>query len=298
MSNIQQLETLKYFNHHAKGWARSADINSPNDVNVVKQRNDVVLTVINERKQTRSALDIGCGTGDLVCQIALKDICATGIDFSKKMINIAERKARKLKCTKAKFICKSIFDFRFEPNKYDVISANGFIEYISYKDLNLFLSFCKKSLGTGKSLVLGSRNRLFNIFSLNKFTLEEIRTGEIDQLIMEAILLINTKNIDDVTNFKSAPLQAKNKKHIHTGINVSTRFQYTPVQLINMLRKHGFETQNLYPIHIHGIPPEMKDKYSSIHGSISNFLQKWTQKNKNFYLIPQSSSFMIHAIKK
>lgn len=298
MNNIQQQETLKYFNRHAKDWAKNANTQSLNKVNVIRQRNGFVLKVINEREKTNLFLDIGCGTGDLVCQIASKGINAIGIDFSKKMIDIAENNAKKIKFATAQFKCCSIFDFRLEPNKYDVISANGFIEYISYKELNLLLSLCKKALKRDGSLVLGSRNRLFNVFSFNEFTKKEISTGSINQLITESIELMISKNIKELAGFKSVPLQKRGKNHPNTGIDVSTRYQYTPVQLINILKKFDFKTEEIYPVHIHGIPPNMKDKYPTIHRVISNYLQEWSNRNERLYLIPQSSSFMIHAIKK
>lgn len=298
MNNIQQQETLKYFNRHAKDWAKNANAQSLNKINVIRQRNGFVLKVINERKKTNLFLDIGCGTGDLVCQIASKGINAIGIDFSKKMIDMAKNKAEKSKYTKTTFKCCPFFDFSFEPNTYDVISANGFIEYISYKELNLLLSLCRKALKRNGSLVLGSRNRLFNVFSLNEFTKEEISSGNINQLIIESIELMISKNIKELASFKPVPLQKRGKNHPDTGIDVSTRYQYTPVQLINILKKSDFKTEEIYPVHIHGIPPNMKDKYPAIHRVISNYLQEWSNRNERFYLIPQSSSFMIHAIKK
>lgn len=297
MNNIQQ-ETLKYFNRHAKDWAKNANAQSLNKVNVIRQRNGFVLKVINERKKTNLFLDIGCGTGDLVCQIASKGINAIGIDFSKEMIDMAKNKAEKSKYTRTTFKCCTFFDFSFEPDTYDVISANGFIEYISYKELNLLLSLCRKALKRNGSLVLGSRNRLFNVFSLNEFTKEEISTGNINQLIIESIELMISKNIKELASFKPVPLQKRGKNHPNTGIDVSTRYQYTPVQLINILKKSDFKTKEIYPVHIHGIPPNMKDKYPAIHRVISNYLQEWSNRNERFYLIPQSSSFMIHAIKK
>ncbi len=50
--------------------------------NVIQERNGFVLHVIENRSDTRSTLDVGCGTGDLVCDIARRGIAATGIDFA------------------------------------------------------------------------------------------------------------------------------------------------------------------------------------------------------------------------
>jgi len=295
METEQQNETLRYFREYAQDWKRKANINTKDEVNIIKRRNDYIIKVVDERDSTELVLDVGCGTGDLICELAKKGIDAVGVDFAKEMIDIAKENSKKLNLEKAKFECCSIFDYHFEPNKYDVISANGFIEYISYKELNKFLEISLKALKSGGSLVCGSRNRLFNIFSLNKFTEEEISENNINLLLLEAVQIVNSIDIKDLIGLKTAPLQKEEKEHQQTGIKVTTRFQFTPVQLINMLKDRGFEPVEIFPIHIHGVLPKFKDKYSKIHGNISNLLQSYAQGNMS--LMPQSSSFMIHVKK-
>ena len=291
----QQKEAVKYFKEHARDWKRKANIKSQDEVNILKQRNDYVIKIVNERKKTELVLDVGCGTGDLVCEIAKRGINSIGVDFAKEMIDIAKDNAKKLQVEKAKFECCSIFDFCFEPDRYDVISANGFIEYISYKEFYKLLDAFFKSLKQGGSLVLGSRNRLFNVFSLNTFTQEEIRDNNIIALLREAIEIANSGDIADLTGLKTAPLKKTDMEHPKTGIDVSVRYQYTPIQLINMLKGKKFEPIEIFPIHIHGVISKFKDKYPAVHGNISNLLQSYAE--ETMYLIPYSSSFMIHVKK-
>ena len=291
MDNKQQTETLDYFKKFAQDWKIKANITTSNEVNVIRQRNDYVIKVINECKNAELFLDVGCGTGDLVCEVAKKGINAIGVDFAKEMIDIA----KKNRLEKTKFECCSIFDYNFEPNKYDVISANGLIEYISHQELNTFLELSSKALKSGGSLVLGSRNRLFNIFSLNTFTEDEINENNANLLLLEAIQIVKSNDIKNLIGLKTAPIQKDEKKHKQTGVEVTTRYQFTPVQLINRLKDKGFEPIEIIPIHIHGVLPKFKDKYPAIHGNISNLLQMYAQSNMD--LIPQSSSFMIHVKK-
>lgn len=292
----QQKEALKYFREYAQDWNRRANITSQDEVNVVKQRNNYVIRIMEDRKYTGLVLDVGCGTGRLVCEIAKKGIYAIGVDYAKEMIDIAKENAKKLQLSKARFECCSIFNYHLEPNKYDVISANGFIEYISYESLNKLLEISLKALKLDGSLVLGSRNRLFNLFSLNKFTEEEIHEDNVNTLLLEAIQIAESNDIKNLVGLKTAPFQKEEKKHRQTGVQVTTRYQFTPVQLINKLNDRGFEPIEIYPIHIHGVLPEFKNKYPVIHGNIANLLQNYAQSNMS--LIPQSSSFMIHAKKK
>jgi ubiquinone/menaquinone biosynthesis C-methylase UbiE len=296
MKTKQQDETLTYFKKQAGKWAREAKIKSPKFVNVIKQRNDYVLGVVVKRGKVKNALDVGCGTGDLVCQISKKAKSVMGIDFAEDMITIARNNARRHKCKNTEFICSSIFDHDLGVNTFDLISANGFLEYISLKELNMALDMFWKALKKGGSLVVGSRNRLLNIFSLNKFTQDELSYGNIDKLIYEAVKISNLKRIADLRNLDVAPLQKDNARHAYTGIKVSTRYQYTPAQLIDILVRKGFAPVEIYPIHIHGAGVEFKKKHPEIHANIANLLQSYA--NREASLIPFASSFMLHAKKK
>lgn len=282
----QQEETQSYFRQNASKWKRNINMNF-----TIKQRNDYVLKVISGRKITENYIDIGCGTGDLACAVAKIGIRSYGIDFAEDMIHIAKANAKKEGC-EAKFVKCSLFNFDF--SKYDIISANGVIEYLSPKELDRFLDVCYKGLNMGGSLILSSRNRLFNIFSLNKFTKEEVDNGNANCLLNEAIGIVNAEDVNELLKYKTLPLSAK-KKQVNTGIDVYIRYQYTPAQLAKELNKRGLKTAEIYPIHIHSVTPRFKEENPDIHEKISKMIQ---DAGTNRYLIPYASTFMIHAIKQ
>jgi 2-polyprenyl-3-methyl-5-hydroxy-6-metoxy-1,4-benzoquinol methylase len=295
MKNTQQEETLSYFKEHADEWQNKAKDLSDNKVNVIKQRNGYVTDIIKARKVTESILDVGCGTGDLVCELSKQGIKSTGVDFSQDMINIALGKIQEDLINNTNFKCCSIFDFDLSSTIYDVICANGFIEYISKDELVKLLDIVYKALSSNGSLILGSRNRLFNIFSLNSFTKNELSEGFVETFIEESIALAANKTIEEIMMLKSAPVQNSNEKHTKTGIDVGTRFQYSPLQLIKILNDCGFKVLEIFPINIHCTPPIFKETLPDTHATISNMLQIHAKEHQE--LIPFASSFMLHAHK-
>lgn len=84
-------------------------------------------------------LDVGCGSGQLVINVASRGIEAEGSDFFDEMAQFFNR-------------C------------YDMLRPGGY-------------------------LVVGSRNRLFNIFSLNEFTTLEVSLGIMNVLLSKAVAL-------------------------------------------------------------------------------------------------------------
>jgi ubiquinone/menaquinone biosynthesis C-methylase UbiE len=292
MNSNQQQETLNYFRKFATDWMEKATVRTDAVANVIKQRNDFVSDIM-EKYNYKSLLDIGCGTGDLVLDCGKKDKVATGIDFSKEMIDIANSRLANLK--NVKFLCGNFFETDFSNVSFDLISANGFIEYISFKELNSFMDYSSKKLSSGGGIVLGSRNRLFNIFSLNQFTVEEFNSNAIELLVQESVEVCKMKSPMDLLNIKTVENQKSDQTHAHTGIEVTTRFQYTPAQLVQLFNKYGFKTIEIVPIHIHATNPVFNAENTEVHNHLSAFLHNLPLDKKK--LIPTSSTFMIYGKK-
>ena len=259
-----------------------------------------MLEVIKMRAENTTTLDVGCGTGELVHEIAKLNIHAIGVDFAGEMIKLAKDIATKEGITNAEFVCASIFDHEIENNSLDVMSANGFLEYISYEQLDSFLSKAFTVLKKDGSLVLGSRNRLFNIFSMNDYTSNEVANNNIGKLLSEAVKITSLTDLSGLHQIDAVPLEKPDATHGNTGIDVSTRFQFTPAQLAKMLDAKGFAVKGLCPVHIHGMPPSFATNYKEVHYNVSNLLSQVTDEDKasRNKLIPTASSFMIHATKK
>lgn len=299
METKQQQETLNYFDAFARDWKEKAQGLKHAKVNIINQRNGYVLEVIKSRNQNLRTLDVGCGTGELVHDIAKMNIPADGIDFANEMIVQAKDNAKANQLADANFVCASFFDYKMDDGSYDVISANGFIEYISHEQLETFISLSSKALRKGGSLVMGSRNRLYNIASMNPYTTDEINSGNAVKLLNESVQIAAMKDMNELQQIDCAPLEDPEKTHHNTGIGVTTRYQFTPSQLAKMLHAKGFEVKELCPIHIHTMSPEFKSAFPEFHYTVSNMLSNLTNEHKSNrnMVIPYSSSFMIHAMK-
>ena len=68
-------------------------------------------------------LDIGCGTGTQCDDLASNVKQVTGIDISSKLLAIAEQRKAERKIENVEFIHATVFDKRFEPGSFDVVTA-------------------------------------------------------------------------------------------------------------------------------------------------------------------------------
>ena len=301
LESFQHKQTREFFEKFSKQWSKNAKEDYSDFVNTIKIRNDYVEKICKKFvKKNSKILDVGCGTGDLVIKLSKKGFDSEGVDFASSMIDVAKKDAKKHKISEEKFSNKSFFEYT-PKNKLDLISANGFIEYISEKELEEFINKSYNFLNKEGYLVFESRNRLFNCFSFNQYTEGEIEINEISNLLRECILFNESDNLNKLLEEKFQS-NIKNNLHKHeitnskyATIKVDTRYQYTPMQLISILKKTGFEILDIYPVHVHAISTGSKEILPKVHTSLSYYLLE--QNQISLKLIPQCSSFMILAKK-
>jgi len=284
----QQLQTKKFFEKNANSWAREAKLELNKIQNPGHLRSKFVLDFITKNR-FEYHLDVGCGTGDLVYNSSRFTKKSVGLDFSKNMIKIAKKKFKRKNLY---FENSSVFNFKTK-EKFDIISANGFIEYISINQIKSFLKFCQYHLVSNGVIVLSVRNRLFNLFSLNDFTEKELKEKMFINFLKESINL-NKLSLKEFLRLKKIKFDKSNFNQPKTeNYNIDVRLQFTPLQMINVLKQYGFNTVDVFPINYHPVTPKIFSTQIDFF-KISKYI---TQNCDKLSLIPFSSSFMIAAKK-
>lgn len=289
MKYKQQNQTKNFFELDAKNWSRKSNFKENLILNTIQERNYYVLKQIKLFK-LKSIIDVGCGSGDLSYEASKITKKSLGIDFAKKMIKIAKNKFKK---NNLDFQDISIFDYKIT-EKFDCVSANGFIEYLSLSDIKKFFDISNRLLNKNGYIVFGTRNRLFNLYSLNKFSLNEIKKKTFNKFYEESIALNNLK-FNDFIKLKKNSFEEVPFKQPKTGINVDKRHQFSPLQIVDILNRVGFKVIDIHPINYHPVPPIKYSKEKNFK-LFSNFIYKFKDNNKLPY-IPFASSFMVTARK-
>jgi SAM-dependent methyltransferase len=289
----QQDQTKSFFKGHADDWQKKAE---GGVYSVINDRHRAVHKTLDLYPVGCSLLDVGCGTGQLAIEAASKGYEALGIDFAEEMILIARKNATG-SGSSASFEVGSIFDYQ-PKQKFNVISAMGFIEYVSLQQLSDLFDFFFENLADGGSISVGSRNRLFNLTTFNCYTEMEHDLGAIDPLIKEAGIVLTSSQISEylerLRTFSKEVEFIQNESHPITGIEVDTRYQFTPSDLLKKVENAGFEVTNIFPLNYHAFNPSMEDpKILSIQKDISELIS--VEYQSEFRLLPNSSSFVLEA---
>lgn len=126
----------------------------------------------------KEVVDIGCGPGEMLCDLIEKGCHVTGIDIAEGMLEVARKNIRKkFPDYEPKLMCGNIEKLDLEDQQYDCVICAGVIEYLktddnALKELNRIL----KLNGT---LIITTRNKacLFRIFDTLSDKIKESKTG-------------------------------------------------------------------------------------------------------------------------
>jgi ubiquinone/menaquinone biosynthesis C-methylase UbiE len=101
-------------------------------------------------KKPKTAIDLGCGTGDVVLQFVEKGLTVTGIDFSEVAISKAKNKLTEMNL-KAEFIKTDLNNLNLD-KKADIIFCKFVLAFI--EDKTKFLKSVKKMMRKNSVFIL------------------------------------------------------------------------------------------------------------------------------------------------
>ncbi len=291
----QQQQAKNAFNDGAAKWQRKSAIKGV--YSLIEHRNSIVLGELQKRPKRAKFLDIGCGTGQLVIEAGKNDYEAIGVDYAEEMIRHCNEN-RLIARTQAEFQFGSIFDLPVEKRSFEVVSALGFIEYLPQVQLEKFFLRVTDLISEKGLFLVGTRNRLFNITALNRFSEIEIELGNFENLTQQAIAFQDvspTGNLEFLDQF--GRIEPQPETHPETGgIRVDTRYQYSPGEICHRLKRAGYVVERIYPVHYHPFPPACKSDHLEEHARVAAYAQQ--RAPRDLRLVPWCSSMIISAYRK
>jgi len=291
MSEQRNLTTA-YFNEIAKDWFKRAY--DPEDRLLLfpsgKVRQDIVISEMKRLKVGSLAIDLGCGSGQLVIELLKHRYEATGIDASPNMIAEA-RKALHRELPQADssriFQVGDVLNLNLE-GQFNAVTAMGLLEYL--EDELTFFRIVKKLLSNRGYALIECRNQLFNIGSGNRYTLEAAESGSLGKLISE---------LDRVQNYSPVPIDEVPKIQVDVFTKIAEtmsgeykeantiqyktpiveyptkmlRKQHTPEGLEAILEKAELKLQYVVYYHCHPYLPRFEKAFPAMYNKIGLLMQ-------------------------
>jgi SAM-dependent methyltransferase len=266
----------QYFTDHAEAWIAGAyvDTNVAPKYPLGNERVALALRAVVERLGAPRGrlVDLGCGGGQLCFEAARLGMHATGVDLADGMVELCRCQTRELPAelqTRLDFHVGDVVDTGLPAGEFDAVAALGLIEYLPADEA--FLSEAWRLLHPGGVLVLTCRNRLFNLFSQNHYTADEIDTGAAAALLHQ----VRSAAARDVTaqtfhsffrSLKSALPQLEEALQRDLALAREPRGrrgepfaqelrQHTPQEIFAAAERAGFTDARFVGVHPHPFPP-------------------------------------------
>ena len=162
MSTINYKEIEKFSKLSEEWWDTQGKFKplhkfNPIRIKYIKQNIIEHFNIVNSKKPLNnlSLLDVGCGGGLLSEPMCILGAKVTGIDATRKNINIAKIHAKKNKL-KINYLTVSPEKLKIK-NKFDVILNMEIVEHVS--DLNYFIKSCANQLKKNGIMFIATINR-------------------------------------------------------------------------------------------------------------------------------------------
>jgi len=288
--NNKKKITKNFFNTVADEWvSRTYDPhNTYEKFPSNKARMEVALQEISRLKLKGKMLDIGCGSGHTVINLLHKHNDVRGMDASEGMIAVAKKNLKKSKIKKNPdeiFQTMDIDDISLN-QKYKVVTALGFLEYLNH-DKELF-SVLQKIIQKNGYAFVGSRNKLFNLFSQNDHT--AAIKSELTKLLKE---FADVEKYSPVPINKVPQVQAEVSKKVSTFLAKASRDKkwltqkrttyskfphklklrsHTPQELESSAKRFGFILEYIVYYHTHPYPPAYEKRFPKIYNKIASLM--------------------------
>ncbi len=247
-----------------------------------------LLTKRLKETDTKTVLDVGCGTCAPMIKLLKEGFKVRGCDFSSEMIKIGKDQLKN-EGFDSNLIAQSDIedDLSLPKEKFDSILALGVFPHLI--DEEKALQNLRKRLNHKGRVFIEFRNELFALFSSNKYTIDFILNKLFDfnsypTEIQAAILELYSKMYG-----VEKPKAKQDGKISYDDILAKFRNPLTIEH--DLFSKNGFVVENIHFYHYHALPPIFSDKFQEFFKEKSIQLEKPNDWRGNF----MASAFVVEA---
>jgi len=266
----------KHFDDAASNYDNYKYNSSVSMQNIFNIRKKLLIKIIQTQiSKNSTALDCGCGTGEVLISLNKKGYHTDGFDISNEMIRITKEKVKKNNIKNVEVCQDNICSFK-RNKKYDVVIAFGVFQYLNRYLQKQAYKHILQSIKPNGLFITSYGNSIFSLFTFNKFTVDFFKENIIP------LHLWSDKNIDEyISVLLTNPTMEREK-----GVKSETAHGFLPLYLMNPLtikeelNKNGFDFQGIKFFHFHALPPLIKkylnDEFSQKSASMEiKYAEHW-----------------------
>jgi SAM-dependent methyltransferase len=209
--------------------------------------------------QVKSVIDLGCGTGIHVRELARLGYSAVGIDLSPSMIRVAKKRARGIK--RAKFVKADYYTYNPKTRFDGALCLNWSIP-VTLRDVERFFSNTARLLREGGILIIdyerpsdivwGDVGRpVIDSWRFKGGQIVRVSVGEIRRNVMKSrdvYIVFGQPRGFSPPSERERYLGRWRGENVVVFLDVSHVRFYEPRELARIASKHGFSSQRILPL--------------------------------------------------
>ena len=249
--------------------------------------------------ELKKVIEVGVGEGTPLVKLAKAGMDVSGFDVSKKMVKVAKSNFKKNSLQPSKISWGDIQDPMTYPNhlsegKFDGLLAMGVMPHV--RNDEFVLKNMRNMVREGGRVFIEFRNKLFSLFTFNRYTrefiVEDLLSGVSEEL-KETVSndLEKRLEMDEPTPRLKVKSQNHNEKDV-IGYDAMLSKFHNPFEVEALFKKIGFSEINFLWYHYHPAMPFLNSKKTSLFRNEALKLEHETSGWKGLFLC---SAFVVEA---
>ena len=212
--------------------------------------------------ELKSVYEVGVGEGTPLAMLAGMGLRVAGCDISERMVEVARGNFSQRGLDPALIQWGDIEDFttladQLEGSSFDALIAAGVLPHV--RDDRLVLETIAEIVGAAGKVFVEFRNKLFSLFTFNRYTKEFILEDllrDVDPEIRTAVASELDKRID----VNLPPVRSEVAGGEAPGYDAIPSKFHNPFELVALFERVGYRNVRIHWYHYHPAPPMLEQE--------------------------------------
>ena len=246
-------------------------------------------------KRIKRVIEVGVGEGTPLSTLGKVGIDIWGFDISTEMVKKSKETMMKNEMDPEKIFWGDVQDpttyaHALKDGQFDGLMAMGVMPHVVNNDM--VLKNMSNIVCPGGSVFIEFRNKLFSLFSFNRYTvdfiLNDLLSG-VDNKIKEIV----KKDLGNRLRMDMPPVRNQIEDSDAPGYDSILSKFHNPFEVVELFKKHGFTNVKLHWYHYHPSMPYLEENMPKTFRKEAIKLEHETSNWRGYFLC---SAFVVEAI--
>jgi len=248
-------------------------------------------------KGIKRVIEVGVGEGTPLSTLGGAGLDVWGFDISSEMVKTSRAKMRDSGMNADHIFLGDIQDpttyaHVFQHGLFDGLMAMGVMPHVENDDM--VLENIATLVRPGGSVFIEFRNKLFSLFTFNRYTIDFILTDLLSS-VSPAVKSVVAKDLESRLRIDMPPLRMALEGSDAPGYDAVLSKFHNPFEVLDLFTRHGFERARLLWYHYHPAMPYLQGQIPELFRKEAIRLEHESSGWRGYFL---SSAFVVEAVKR